>query len=126
MDRKSVSILIPCYNEEQCLSSLFEAIEPICAHCSEIEWTLLFVNDGSRDATKAMLEHYLWGSKSWCHGKIIDLSRNFGKEAAIIAGLDHCKTDACVIMDADLQDPPELIPKMILKWLEGAQIVSAR
>jgi len=126
MDRKSVSILIPCYNEEQCLSSLFEAIEPVCANCSEIEWTLIFVNDGSCDATKAVLQHYLRGSKSWCHGKIIDLSRNFGKEAALIAGLDYCKTDACIIMDADLQDPPELIPEMVSEWLEGSQIVSAR
>ena len=126
MDRKAISILIPCYNEEQCLSSLFKALDPICTNCSEIEWTLIFVNDGSRDATKTGLQHFLLDSTSWCHGKIIDLSRNFGKEAALIAGLDYCNSDACIIMDADLQDPPELIPAMVSEWMGGAQIVSAK
>jgi len=126
MNKSSVSILIPCYNEEDCLSVLFQAIEPICTRHTKIEWTLLFVNDGSQDATKSIIHQLLQKNQSWCHGKIIDLSRNFGKEAALIAGLDNCKTDACIIMDADLQDPPGLIPEMIDEWINGAQIVSAR
>jgi len=126
MTTKSLSILIPCYNEEPCLGRLLHSLRQSCKPMAGIEWTLLFINDGSTDNTKAALHEQLLENSDWCCGEIIDFSRNFGKEAALIAGLDACRTDACIIMDADLQDPPDLIPDLINKWLEGFQVIIAK
>lgn len=124
--KNTVSLLIPCFNEEQSISGLLDRLKPICESLTDVEWCLVFVNDGSTDSTKKLLCEALPRCTSWCNAIIVDLSRNFGKEAALIAGLDHCESDACIIIDADLQDPPELIPKMIRSWRQGFQIVSAK
>lgn len=121
-----ITLLVPCFNEQASIGPLFEAIEPICSGLPEIEWTLLFVNDGSSDDTERLLRQELMAKLSWCRGRIISFSRNFGKEAALIAGLDHCRSDACIILDADLQDPPELLPQMVERWLAGFSIVCAK
>ena len=86
----------------------------------------MFVNDGSNDKTLNCLYECLETEKSWCSITILDLSRNFGKEAALIAGLDHVDTDACIVMDADLQHPPQLLSKMVWSWLNtDAEMISA-
>ena len=122
----SVTLLIPCFNEEDCIPPLFKELHAICSVSPSIAWNLLFINDGSLDKTEELLAKHLSQSTSWCNGSIISLSRNFGKEAALIAGLDECTSDACIIMDADLQDPPDLIPEMIHQWINGSEIVNAK
>jgi glycosyltransferase involved in cell wall biosynthesis len=126
LHRKAISILIPCFNEEKCLGMLLRRLRSACCSIEDIQWTLIFVNDGSTDSTKQVVHKKLLENKDWCHGVIIDLSRNFGKEAALIAGLDQCTSEACIIMDADLQDPPEVLPEMVQLWHEGYDIVNAK
>ena len=115
-----LSIVVPAYNEEEVLpefhkrlTSVLEEIEGSCE--------ILYVNDGSSDRTLEVLNDFK-DPRVW----IIDLSRNFGKEIALSAGLDHARGEAVVVIDADLQDPPELIPKFIEKWQEGYDVVYAR
>lgn len=124
--KSTVSLLIPCYNEEASVSALLCRLESVCEPLNDIRWSLIFVNDGSTDNTMDILGDSLPLCASWCNAIIVDLSRNFGKEAALIAGLDNCESDACIIIDADLQDPPELIPQMIASWRDGYQIVNAK
>lgn len=90
-----------------------------------IKWHLLFVNDGSSDHTLEVLKKNLYLDCFWCKASIIDFARNFGKESALIAGFDHFEGDCCIVMDADLQHPPEVLPEMIRTWSEGAELVSA-
>lgn len=122
---QSIDILIPCFNEAKCLRLLFDRLKKTCLEISDSKWTLILVNDGSRDETLDTATELLSTNEDWISGKLIDFSRNFGKEAAILAGLDHSTSDACIIMDADLQDPPELIPRMVEAWRKGVEVVSA-
>jgi glycosyltransferase involved in cell wall biosynthesis len=115
-----ISLIIPCYNEqdviETCHARITAAIESL-PHTFEI----IYVNDGSRDKTLALLKSIAATDK---RVRVISLSRNFGKEAAMTAGLDQSKGDAVIILDADLQDPPELIPELIEIWQrENADVV---
>ncbi len=121
----SISVLVPCYNEEGCLRELFDRLGTIQQQLSTCHWQIILVNDGSIDSTHELGVQLLHSNRHWCSGVAIDFSRNFGKESAILAGLDHCNEDACIIMDADLQDPPELIPLLIESWQNGADIASA-
>ena len=107
---KLVSILIPCYNEEASLPKLYEEVNKLMDSETSYNWELLFVNDGSQDRTIDIIKE-LYAKDSRI--SYIDLSRNFGKENAMLAGFDHVKGDCMVIMDADLQDPPSLIPEML-------------
>lgn len=121
--RKKITILIPSYNEEEVLDKLYERLNKLGQGIKNYQLEFLFVNDGSRDKTLEIIKDY--------HAKdprvsYVSLSRNFGKEIAMIAGLDHAKGDAVVIIDADLQDPPELIPQMIAHWEDGYDDVYAR
>lgn len=111
-----ISILIPCYNEGKSLPTFYSSLTGVVNLIPEYEWELLFVNDGSQDDTFSVLKSLNEKDK---RVKYIDLSRNFGKEAAMLAGIDFCNGDAIVIMDADLQHPPELIPDMIKEWEKG-------
>ena len=120
---KLVSILIPAYNEQEVLEPLFERLDKLANSCSNYSFEFLFVNDGSKDQTLEIIKKY---AKKDSRISYINLSRNFGKEIAMIAGIDHVKGDAMVILDADLQDPPELIPEMIKYWEEGYDDVYAR
>ena len=122
MGKKLVSIVIPVFNEEGNLPVLYERLSAVLK-MPAMDYELLFVNDGSRDQSLALLKSY---ADLDSHIKIIDLSRNFGHQLAVTAGLDHCQGDCAVIIDADLQDPPELITELIAKWNSGYQVVYAR
>jgi len=117
-----ISIVCPCYNEadviEIFVSRLLDVLGPDAG-----DFELVCVNDGSTDATVPKLISLQDGPITL---RIIDLSRRFGKEAAIAAGLDHANGDAVIVIDADLQDPPELIPELIAAWRDGSKVVAAR
>jgi len=117
-----ISILCPCYNEEAVLDLFFKKISEVLEKIPE-EFEFVCVNDGSKDKTLEVLKAH---ARKDSRIKIIDLSRNFGKEAALTAALDYCKGDAAIPIDVDLQDPPELIEKMIEKWHDGYEVVLAR
>jgi glycosyltransferase involved in cell wall biosynthesis len=121
--RKTISILIPAYNEQEVLQHLYERLGKLADETTNYDFEFLFVNDGSRDRTLEIIKSY---AKKDPRIAYVNLSRNFGKETAMIAGLDHVTGDATVIIDADLQDPPELIPKMIKYWEEGYDDIYAR
>lgn len=112
-----VSLLIPVFNEEDAIDSFFAELE---ATLGTLQLELVFVNDGSGDTT---LHRLLSRTQSDPRLRVVNLSRNFGKEAALTAGLDHVSGDVVVPMDIDLQDPPELIHDFLAKWREGHDIV---
>ena len=121
--RRRVSIVTPFYNEAGVVATYFARLGEALGEASrDVEFEFVCVNDGSRDSTLAELEA---ARPPFGRILVVDLSRNFGKEAAMSAGLDHATGDAVVPMDADLQDPPELVPSMISHWLAGAPVVLA-
>ena len=114
-----LSIIVPCYNEENVISLFYEtASKSLAALPAKVEY--IFVNDGSKDATLSILKD-LKASHEDVH--YVSFSRNFGKEAAIFAGLHECKGDAAVVMDSDLQHPIETIHEMYKLWSEGYEVV---
>lgn len=121
--KKLVSILVPCYNEEASLRKLYEEICRLMDAENNYEWELLFINDGSHDNTIEIIKEYYANDPRISY---VDLSRNFGKENAMLAGFDYVKGDCTVILDADLQDPPSLIPEMLKYWEEGYDDVYAK
>ena len=120
---KKISILIPAYNEQEVVRHLYERLNKLAGQTPDYEFEFLFVNDGSRDNTLEIIKSYAQKDNRVAY---VNLSRNFGKETAMIAGLDHVTGNATVIIDADLQDPPELIPRMIQYWEEGYDDVYAK
>ena len=120
---KKISILIPAFNEQEVLEPLYQRLGKLANDNKSYDFEFLFVNDGSKDKTISIIKDYADQDDRVSY---VDLSRNFGKEIAMIAGLDHATGDATVIIDADLQDPPELIPKMIKYWEDGYQDVYAK
>ena len=120
---KTISILIPAYNEEPVLDKLFTRLANLANDTKDYNFEFLFINDGSKDATLEIIKGY---AEKDDRVSYINLSRNFGKEIGMIAGLDHVTGDATVIIDADLQDPPELIPQMITLWEQGYDDVYAK
>ena len=120
---KKVSILIPCYNEEKSLPMLYPELVKLMDGNTGYEWELMFVNDGSTDGTILELKRL---RQQDSRVNYVDLSRNFGKEAAMLAGFDYVTGDAVVILDADLQHPPTLIPEMIKYWEQGYDDVYAK
>lgn len=121
--KKLVSILVPCYNEEASLPTFYEEVRRLMDKETAYDWELFFVNDGSRDRTMEIIKELY---KKDSRISYVDLARNFGKENAMLAGFDHVKGDCMVIMDADLQDPPSLIPDMLKYWEEGYDDVYAK
>jgi len=120
---KKVSLLIPCYNEEASLPLLHEAVRTQMDSRPGYEWEVLLINDGSCDGTLGLMRDL-----HRCDSRIsyLDLSRNFGKERAMLAGFDYVTGDCTVIMDADLQHPPSLIPEMLREWEAGYEDVYAK
>ena len=120
---KKVTILVPCFNEENSLDLLYERLRTIFEQVDNYAFEILLVNDGSKDQTLAKMQelHDKDATVSY-----VSLSRNFGKENAMLAGLDYAEGDAVILMDADLQDPPELIPQMLQEWEKGYDDVYAR
>ena len=120
---KTITILIPCFNEENSLDHLYERLEAIKSAYTKYKYEILLIDDGSKDRTlEKMRELHAKDSTV----SYLRLSRNFGKENAMLAGLDYAEGDAVILMDADLQDPPELIPQMIAEWEKGYDDVYAR
>ena len=119
--KKIISLIVPVYNEEDCIDIFLNRMSFLLKN--KYKYELIFVNDGSEDKT---LNKLLKRQKVDSHIKVIDLSRNFGKEAALTAGLKYAKGDVSIPLDIDLQDPPEIILEMIDKWKNGAEIVVGR
>lgn len=116
-----LSVVVPVYNEEAVLAAFYERLRDILDRL-EVRREILFVNDGSTDATLTLIRELQCRDPGIA---LVDLSRNFGKEIALTAGLDHARGDAVIVIDADLQDPPELIPQLLEKWREGYDVVYA-
>lgn len=119
MDRM-VSVVVSVYNEEKALRQFYEETEKVLRGISW-DYELIFVNDGSGDGSLSILRELAAEDN---HVKVISFSRNFGHEAAMIAGLDHSRGDGIICMDADLQHPPECIPEIIARFREGYEVIS--
>lgn len=117
----SLDIIVPVYNEQDVLPMFQQRIREVMQGC-DVDWRVLFVDDGSSDDSARLMKkaHQSDGRFGY-----LLLSRNFGKEYALTAGLDHATADAVVVIDVDLQDPPELIPEMITEWRNGFDVVYA-
>ena len=122
-EKKLVTILVPAYNEQEVLNLLYDRLKTIMDEQSKYDFEILLVNDGSRDNTLNIMQELRKKDNRICY---LNLSRNYGKETAMIAGLDYSKGDCVIIIDADLQDPPELIPEMLQYWEEGYDDVYAK
>lgn len=117
-----ISIVCPFYNESEATQHFFDELMPV-VDSLDVAVEIVCVNDGSKDST---LDKLLAAQKKYNNIRIVDLSRNFGKEAALTAGLNHATGDAVIPIDADLQDPPELIKAFITHWREGYEVVLAK
>ena len=120
---KKISIIVPAYNEEESLPILYKRIYQLMENMKDYSFEVLFVNDGSKDNTIQIIKQMREKDERICY---VDFSRNFGKEIAMIAGLDYATGDCVIFMDADLQDPPELIPELVKYWEEGYDDVYAK
>ena len=120
---KKISLLIPCYNEEKTIPMLYPELTKLMEKNNQYEWEVMFVNDGSVDGTMDQLRGLREKDQRFNY---VDLSRNFGKEIAMLAGFDYVTGDCMIIIDADLQDPPTLIPEMLKYWEEGYEDVYAK
>lgn len=115
----TVSVVVPMYNEEEVIMETYKRLKSVMDGTGET-YELIFVNDGSRDKTRDLASAICYKDKNV---KLIDFARNFGHQVAISAGMDNSCGDAVVVIDADLQDPPEVIPQMMAKWREGYDVV---
>lgn len=122
-DKKLISAVVPAYNEEAVLDTFHRRMSALFDTLTAYRCEMIFVNDGSRDGTQAIIDR-LCDTDPRVAG--VNLSRNFGKEIAMTAGFDHARGDAVVIIDADLQDPPELIVDMVREWEAGYDVVYAK
>ena len=120
---KKISIIIPAYNEEESLPILYDRLENLIDNINNYEFEILFINDGSKDKTLEIIKEIRQKDQRICY---VDFSRNFGKEIAMMAGLDYATGDCVIFMDADLQDPPELVPELVKYWEEGYDDVYAK
>lgn len=118
--RPTVAIVAPCYNEADVITAFYERVRAIAAGLSGYEFEVLLVDDGSRDGTMAILRDLAANDPAL---RILCLARNFGHQRAITAGLDHCRADYIIVMDSDLQDPPEAIPAILEALGQGADLV---
>ena len=121
--RPLISLVVPFYNEFDAVDAFFVNIVPLLEAIESITFEIVCINDGSTDGT---LDKLVQAGERDARVRVIDLTRNFGKEAALTAGLDEASGDAVIPIDADLQDPPSLIPVMIEHWFRGAEVVAAK
>lgn len=115
-----LSVVIPCYNEEEVIRETMSRLKLFCAELQDLSIELIFVDDGSHDRTREILKQF---AKDDSRIKIIGFARNFGHQIAVSAGIDAASGDAVVLIDADLQDPPEVVHQMIAKWRDGYDVV---
>lgn len=120
---KKISVVIPMYYEEEVAQECYNRTSKVLQNLNKYEYEIIFVNDGSKDKTLEILEDI---AKQDNNVKIISLSRNFGHQAAVTCGLRYTTGDAVVIMDADMQDPPEVIDEMIKLWEDGNEVIYAK
>jgi glycosyltransferase involved in cell wall biosynthesis len=118
-DRVAISVVIPAFNEEEVLDEAYRRLAAVMDRLGR-SYELIFVDDGSQDATPLILGRIADGDR---RVRVLGLSRNFGHQVAISAGVDHARGDAVVVIDADLQDPPEVIPRLVARWQEGYEVV---
>ena len=121
--KKLVTVLVPAYNEQEALPRLYSEMSRQMQSLPQYEWQLLFVDDGSTDQTLSVIKELYQQDE---RVTFVSLSRNFGKESAMLAGFDHTRGDCVIVLDADLQDPPALIPEMLQAWENGYQDVYAK
>ena len=120
--RGLLSVVIPCHNEEAAIAATHERLLAVLPGTA-MDFEILYIDDGSRDGTLARLESIAARDP---RALVLELARNFGQQAAMSAGLAHARGDAVVILDADLQDPPEVIPEMVRRWREGVDVAYGR
>lgn len=118
-ERPQLSIIVPCYNEQEVIDVTHDRLTTVLDQMG-LSYEIIYVDDGSGDQTAVLLKGIQERS---AHVRVIRLSRNFGHQIAVTAGLDYAEGDAVVLIDADLQDPPEVIPRMVDKWREGYEVV---
>jgi dolichol-phosphate mannosyltransferase len=121
MEHPILTVIVPIFNEEDGIPALYERLHAVCSSFG-VSYELLFVNDGSRDRSLTLLKELQAADPLV---RVLSFSRNFGHQVAITAGMDHAQGEAVVVIDADLQDPPELIGPMLAKWREGYDVVYA-
>lgn len=117
---KKLSIVIPMYYEEEVVEECYNRLTTVCKSIENYEYEIIFINDGSKDKTLEILEKI---ANKDISVKVISFSRNFGHQCAVTAGLEYVTGDAIVIIDSDLQDPPELIPEMLTLWEQGNEVI---
>jgi len=117
---KLLSIVIPCYNEQEVITETIKRLKAFAEGLKNLQVEFIFVDDGSRDQTRSMLKTF---ASDDSRIKIVGFARNFGHQIAVTAGVDAARGDAVVLIDADLQDPPEVVHEMIKKWEEGYDVV---
>lgn len=120
MEKKKISLVIPMYYEEKVVNECYKRVKDCLENLEKYNYEIIFINDGSKDKTLEILQEIAEKDENV---KIISFSRNFGHQAAVTAGLKEVTGDAVVIIDADLQDPPELIPDMLKKWEDGNEVI---
>ena len=119
-----LTLIVPVYNEQAAIGPFLDAMAVISDELApSVQTEILFINDGSRDGTEFAVRSFMQANPRI---RLVNLSRNFGKEAALCAGLEHARGDAVIPIDVDLQDEPGIIPQMVAKWRSGAEIVNAR
>jgi glycosyltransferase involved in cell wall biosynthesis len=115
-----VSLVVPCFNEEDVITETHRRMASLAASQGSYRFEFLFVDDGSNDSTLSLLRQIVVADS---RARVLALSRNFGHQLAVTAGIDEARGDAVVLLDADLQDPPEVVAEMLIKWREGWQVV---
>lgn len=120
MTQPLISIVVPCFNEAEVIAETVKQLDKFCDEVVDLQVEIIFVDDGSRDETRLLIEDFF---KTNSRINLICLARNFGHQVAITAGIDVAQGDAVIIIDADLQDPPEVMHAMIEKWREGFDVV---
>jgi len=120
MNRSLISIVVPCFNEAEVIAEAVKRLDRFCDEAIDLQVEIIFVDDGSRDETRHLIEGF---AKTNSRINLICLARNFGHQVAITAGIDAAQGDAVIVIDADLQDPPEVMHAMVEKWREGFDVV---
>ena len=119
MPKQELSVIVPCYNEEAVLAETHRRLTTVLDELDDLDYEIVYVDDGSRDRTPGILAALQAGDD---RVRVIRFSRNFGHQTAVTAGLEHATGDAVVLIDADLQDPPEVIPEFVARWREGYHV----
>jgi glycosyltransferase involved in cell wall biosynthesis len=118
--RAAISVVVPCFNEEEVIQATYQRLVEVLGALPDIDFELVFVDDGSRDRTALLLRGFQSADP---RVRAVLFSRNFGHQMAVTAGIEHTSGDAVVLIDADLQDPPEIIEQMLVLWRRGAEVV---